>query len=164
MRGIAISTVALFIIAIFVVVLLIIFIGSNFSPALRNAYCSFLRGLRGFLPLPESLKPGLPAYCQQELYPQTYYIESDQPERIAYEVASYVLACWEITGKVDLKTNRTCSEVVVKRIVGSFDKSLVIDKLPDNYKDILDWRAGVIDRPKSLGILYEYPTKKVVVV
>jgi hypothetical protein len=164
MRGIAISTVALFIIAIFAVILLIIFIGSNFSPALRNAYCSLIIGLRGFLPLPESLKPGLPAYCKEEVYPQTYYIESNQPERIAYEVASYVLACWEVTGKVDLKVNRTCSEVVVKRIEGSFDGSLVKGELPDNYKDILEWRAGIIDRPKSLGVLYEYPTKKVVVI
>jgi hypothetical protein len=164
MKGIAISTVALFIIAIFVVVLLIIFIGSNFSPALRSAYCSFLKGLRGFLPLPESLRPGLPAYCKEEVYSHTYYIESSQPDRIAYDVASYVLACWEITGKVDLKVNRTCSEVVIKRIEGSFNESLVKDKLPDNYKDILEWRASTIDKPKSLGIFYEYPRKKVVVV
>ncbi len=164
MKGIAISTVALFIIAVFVVVMLIIFIGSNFSPALRSAYCSLLIGLRGFLPLPESLKPGLPTYCKEDVYPQTYYIESDQPDKIAYEVASYILACWEVTGRVDLKANRTCSEVVIKRIQGVVDKSLVMSKLPENYRNIFDWKADIIDRPKSLGILYEYPSKKVVVV
>jgi hypothetical protein len=164
MKGIAISTVALFIIAIFTVTLLIIFIGSNISPALKNAYCSLVIALRGFLPLPESLRPGLPAYCKKEVYPNTYYIESNEPDRIAYEIASHILACWTITGKVELKANRTCSEVVVKRIEGIVDSNLVKSKLPENYQDIFEWRSSVIDRPMSLGIFYEYPSKKVIIV
>jgi hypothetical protein len=165
MKGIALSTIALFIIAIVSIILLIIFVGVNLSPAIKKGYCDFLRGFAGLLPLPEHMKPSLPPFCAgAEVYQQVIYIETNDPNRIAYEIAAHSLACWKATGEVNVGQNINCYELVLKRISGSVESTDVIGNLPAGYENIIDWQAGSITTPKSIGIYYDATSKLIVVV
>jgi hypothetical protein len=164
MKAIALETIAFFLIAIVSIMVLISFVGINIPQALKQGYCSLAQGLLGFLPLPESLKPSLPAFCKQQAVQQTVYIEAELPERISFEIAAYTIACWEKTGKINLGQNSYCYEVVIKRISGIVNESTVKDQMPDNYKNILNWQAGEISSPKTIGIYYNSTEKLIWVV
>ncbi len=164
MKGIALETIALFFIAIVSIVLLISFMGFNVPKALREGYCYIARGLLGFLPLPEHAKPSLPHFCKETIYQQLIYIESELADRISYEIASYVMACWEKTGRIGMAQNANCFEIVIRRVNGVVNENSVKANLPERYRDLMSWRAGEIDRPKSLGIIYDAGQKLVVVV
>jgi len=81
MKAIALETIAFFLIAIVSIMVLISFVGINIPQALKQGYCSLAQGFLGFLPLPESLKPSLPAFCKQQAVQQTVYIEAELPEK-----------------------------------------------------------------------------------
>jgi hypothetical protein len=164
MKAIALETIAFFLIAIVSIMVLISFVGVNIPQALKQGYCSLVQGFLGFLPLPESLKPSLPAFCKQQALQQTVYIETELPERISFEIAAYVIACWEKTGRINLGQNSYCYEVVIKRISGTVNETTVKEQIPENYKDILNWQAGDITTPKSIGIYYNATEKLIWVV
>jgi hypothetical protein len=164
MKAIALETIAFFLIAIVSIMVLISFVGINIPQALKQGYCSLAQGFLGFLPLPESLKPSLPTFCKQQAVQQTVYIEAELPERISFEIAAYTIACWEKTGKINLGQNSYCYEVVIKRISGIVNESTVKDQMPDNYKNILNWQAGEISSPKSIGIYYNSTEKLIWVI
>lgn len=164
MEGIALETIALFIIAIFSIVVLISFVGINVPQALQKGYCSLFQGIFGFLPLPESLKPSQPTFCKHQAQQQIVYIEAEMPDKISFEVAAYVIACWERTGKINIGQNSYCYEAVIKRIVGTVNETTVKQQIPENYKDILNWQAGEITSPKSIGIYYNSTERRIWVV
>ena len=163
MKGIAISTIALFVIAIVSITILIAFFSSNLRPALRKGYCSIMLSLLGFLPIPEHLRPSLPPYCKPIESQKMVVIESSIPQRIAFEIASHVLACWKMTGEIGVTEDTYCYELVIRRLDGSVSKDDVMAELPSEYKDIVLWSAGTISTPKSLGIYYNQSEGKVVV-
>jgi len=165
MKGIALSTIALFLIAIVSITVLISFVGVNIPRILKEGYCSIVQGLVGFLPLPESYKPSLPPFCKPfSVFQQLVYIESSQPARISFDTASYVMACWERTGRINMGQNTNCYEVVIKRIDGTVNEASVKSQLPENYKNLMSWQAGEITTPKSIGIFYNATQKLIVVV
>jgi hypothetical protein len=164
MKGIALETIAVFLIAVVSITLLISFIGVNIPQALKAGYCSLFQGLLGFLPLPEASKPSLPSFCKQSSSQQLVYTESELPDRISFDLAAYIIACWEKTGRINLGQNMNCYEVVIKRISGTINETTVKEKMPDNYKNILNWKAGEVNSPKSLGIYYNSTEKSITVV
>ena len=165
MKGIALSTIALFLIAIVSIVVLISFIGGNMPQALKSGYCSMIRGLIGLLPLPESLKPSLPLYCEPfSVVQQMYYTESSNPDRISFDIAAYVMACWEKTGSINMGQDTNCYEIVIKRIDGIVNGDIIKSQLPEKYKGILGWQAGDVATPKSIGIFYNATQKLIVVI
>ncbi|MEM5853189.1 MAG: hypothetical protein QW228_02310 [Candidatus Aenigmatarchaeota archaeon] len=164
MKGIAISTIALFLIAIASIVVLISFVGTNLPAALKELYCSLFQGIAGFLPLPEYMKSSPPSFCKSTQIQKVFYIEASDPERISFEIASHVLACWEITGKIGVDQNTNCYEIVIKRINGIVDEDSVKSNLPKDYKGIMKWEAGEITTPKSIGIFYNSTSKLITVI
>lgn len=165
MKGIALSTVALFIIAIVSIIILIGFVGANFPPAIKKGYCDTVRGFIGLLPLPEYMKPSLPAFCvDKNLFQQLVTIETGNPDRIAYEIAAHSMACWKITGKIGIGQNTNCFELVLKRVNGEVVVDDVLRNLPSEYRNKIDWQAGIITTPKSIGIYYNASSKLIVIV
>jgi len=165
MKGIALSTIALFLLAIVSIIILIMFIGTNFSTTIKKGYCYVVRGLTGILPLPESMKPPLPGFCTDSVdYQCVVAIEGDDPDRIAYEIASYSLACWKKTGEINVGMDKNCCELILKRVSGQVTNETVVAQLPTDYKNKIDWQAGVITTPKSIGIYYNSTSNLVVVV
>jgi hypothetical protein len=165
MKGIALSTIALFIIALVSIILLITFVGVNMSPAIKKGYCDMIRGFTGLLPLPEHMKTPLPAFCiETTTYQKVVTIEAEDPNEIAYEIAAHSLACWKITGEINVGQDTNCFELVLKRISGEVTKDKVISNLPSGYKNIIDWQAGSITTEKSIGIYYNATSKLIVVV
>jgi len=163
MKAIALSTIALFIIAIVSIVLLISFVGGQLPPALKKGYCDSLRGLAGLLPLPESMKPSLPPYCSAGEGSNIVIIETGDPDKIAYEIAARVLACWEQTGKIGLGQDKNCYEIVLKRVDGQVTEEMVTSYMK-NYENIIDWKIGDVTEPKSVGIFYNAGEKMIGVV
>lgn len=165
MKGIALSTIALFLIAIISITVLISFVGVNIPEALKSGYCSMVQGFVGLLPMPESSKPSLPLFCKpSSAIQQVVYIESSLPDRISFDVASYILACWERTGKLNVGQDTNCYEIVIKGIDGVINETTVKSQLPTAYKDKIDWQAGDVSTPKSLGVFYNSTQKLIVVV
>ncbi len=164
MKGIALSTIAYILIAIVAIALLITYIGLQISPSLRKIYCNFLSGLNSFLPLPSALKPSLPEFCEIPQTFQTIIIESGDVNYISRKIAEYSLACWSITAKIELETDKTCYEIVLKRVDNKVMKDNVTYQLPPDYRDIIDWKVGDIEMPKSIGIYYNATSKLIEVV
>lgn len=165
MKGIALSVIALFILAIVSIIILILFVGTNLSPAMKKGYCDIVRGFTGLLPLPEQSKPPLPSFCMETSTPQrTYTIEAGDPDKIAYEIAAYSLACWKITGEINVGQNTNCFELILKKVNGDVTKEKVLANLPEEYRNKTDWQAGVISTAKSIGIYYNATNKSIVVV
>lgn len=165
MKGMALSIIAAFILAIISIIILIIFIGTNMSPAIKKSYCDIVRGFVGMLPLPEHMKPSLPSFCSGTTTQNCIdRIETADPDDIAFEIAAQALACWEKTGKMNVGQNTNCCELVLKRINGVVTRERVIDKITEaNYKDKIDWQAGIISTAKSIGISYNATTRLIVV-
>jgi len=169
MKGITIAAIGYFIIAFVTIILIIGLIGTKFSPAIRNFYCSFSRGLRGILPLPEHMKPPLPSYCRLDGNGefQTVIIEDRYPEDIEFKIAAYCLACWERTGRLNKGQSIICYELVLKRTpLGDVMKDNVNQTLVDEgYPTILEWKTGsIINSARSIGISYNADSKKIEVV
>lgn len=164
MKGIALSTIGYILIAIVAISLLITYIGLQLSPSLRKVYCNFLLGLNSFLPLPSSLKPSLPEFCEISHTFQTITIESEDVNYISRKIAEYSLACWSTTAKVELEIDKLCYEIVLKRLSGKVTKDSVTSQLPPDYRDIIDWKAGDIEMPKSIGIYYNATSKLIEVI
>ncbi|MDI6825837.1 MAG: hypothetical protein QMD36_01420 [Candidatus Aenigmarchaeota archaeon] len=170
MKGIALETIAYFMIALATIVLIFTLIGTKITPAVKNAYCNFVRGIRLILPLPSFMKPPLPTYCEKNVtvYLETKFIETDDSERIKFLIASYVIACWEKTGKPDVGQNILCYELVLKRkpdIPGVSKDDVNSTLVSEDYQDILDWKTDdPITDVKSIGISYNSTSKKIEVV
>lgn len=169
MKGITIAAIGYFIIAFVTIILIIGLIGTKISPAVRNFYCSFSRGLRGILPLPEHMKPPLPSYCRLDGNGgfQTIIIENRDPEDIEFKIAAYCLACWERTGKLNKGQDTLCYELVLRRNPsGNVTKDRVNETLvEEGYPTILEWKADdTINSTRSIGISYNSNSKKIEVV
>jgi hypothetical protein len=165
MKGIAISTIFLFLIAIVSIILLISFVGGNLPSSLKQGYCFIVQGLGGFLPLPEHMKPSLPSFCSiGRTFQEIIIIEAEDPDKVSYEIASHTLACWEITGKIKKGQNTNCFELVLKRLNKEVTREMVIEKLPEDYRNRIDWQIDSINTPKSIGIYYDADNQLIVVV
>jgi len=169
MKGITIAAIGYFIIAFVTVILIISLIGTKISPAVRKFYCSFSRGLRGILPLPEHMKPTLPSYCRLDGNGgfQTVIIEDRDPEDIEFKIAAYCLACWERTGRLNKGQDTVCYELVLRRTpLSDVTKDGVNQTLVDEgYPRILDWKTDdTISSTRSIGISYNSTSKKIEVV
>lgn len=161
MKGIALEMIAYYIIAFVTIVLILGLIGMKISPALKNAFCSVMRGITGVLPLPDYMRPSLPAYCEGGNGGiKVVTIESKYPDRIALEIASHTLACWERTGKINLGQDKLCYELVLKEVGGEVNEDMVSDILKQQ-STIMDWKAGVISSEKSIGISYNSESNKI---
>jgi hypothetical protein len=169
-RGIALETIAYVTIALVGLILVFMLVGSKISPAVRNVNCRIMLGLRGLLPLPEHLKPPLPAYCSETIDTtlEECVIYSKNPERISFELAAYILACWEKTGKINLDQDKLCYECYIRYGVdGIITENMVRDNLMTygtGYENILDWKAGSISTKTSVGIRYNATSKLVEVI
>jgi len=168
MKGIALETIAYFMIALATIVLIFSLIGTKITPAIRNAYCSFVRGIRLIMPLPSYMRPPLPTYCEKNVtvYLETKFIESDDPGRIEFLIASYVIACWERTGKLEVGQNILCYEIVMKNPPrGPVSSGNVATYVDDVYQNIMNWRTDdPINQAKSIGITYDSTNKEIEVV
>jgi hypothetical protein len=168
MKGIALETSAYFLIALTTIILIFSLVGTKITPAIKNAYCNFVRGIRSILPLPSYMKSPLPTYCERNatIYLETKLIETDDPDRIEFLIASYVIACWEKTGKLDVGQNTLCYELVMKRKpTGNVERVDVENLVNNEYQDIMSWKTDdVINQAKSIGITYESTNKTIEVV
>ena len=167
MKGIVLSTVAYMILAIVAITLLITLIGIRISPALRKAYCSAFQGVTSILPLPEYMKPPLPQYCVSDnnVVIETIELKTNIPEKIAFEIASHVAACWQKTGIANFGRDQLCYEIVISGVNGQVtedDVKTLLEK--EGYKNILSWKAGLISGPKSIAINYDADTKLIEVI
>lgn len=169
-KGIALEMIAYVTIALVGLILVFMLIGSKISPAVRNINCKIMLGLRGLLPLPKYLKPPLPAYCSEtiDVVMEECIIYSKNPERVAFELAAHVLACWEKTGKINLGQDKLCYECYIQYGVdGSVSENMVKDDLKEygtGYENILDWKAGSISTKTSVGIRYNSTSKLIEVI
>jgi len=168
MKGITIATIGYFIIAFVTIILIIGLIGTKISPAVRNFYCSFSRGLRGILPLPEYMRPPLPSYCRLDgVIFETVVIESRDPEVINFTISAHCLACWERTGRLNKGQDTICYELVLRRDPsGPVTKDGVNQTLvKEGYPTILEWRTDdPITSARSIGISYNAEEKIIEVV
>lgn len=165
MKGLELSMIGYFVIALATIVLVLIFVGTRVSPSLQSAYCSFVRGLRSFLPLPSHMKPPLPAYCMKDatVYIETKTIETRDPDKIEFLIASYVLACWEKTGNLNVGQDTLCYELILKDInpPGATGTD-VNQKLTDEGFTKMTWKLeSSITEPKSIGISYNSTSKRI---
>lgn len=160
MKGITIAAIGYFIIAFVTIILIIGLIGTKISPAIRNFYCSFLRGLSGILPLPEHMKPSLPSYCRSVIVNfETVIIEKINPKEIEFQIAAYCLACWESKGRPNY-------ELVLKRTpLGEVTEDGVMEELAEvNFYDII-WKTDEkITSMRSISISYNPDSKQIEVV
>ncbi len=167
MKGLALETIAYFIIALVTIILLLTLIGTKLSPAIRNAYCSFVRGLRGLLPIPSYMKPPLPSYCTPESTSfKTEIIESNQAvPYVRDHLAAYIIACWETTGKLNVGQDKICYEVVLRNNLDvpltQADVSSVLTQENYNPENILTWKADTIQEKGSIAISYNSTSKKI---
>lgn len=167
MKGIALSTVAYMILAIVAISLLIMLIGIRVSPTLRKAYCSSIQGINSVLPLPSNLKPSLPIYCASDvsIISETIELNTNIPEKISFEIASHVAACWQKTGAANFARSQLCYEIIIYGVNGMVTENSVRSILEkENYQDILLWKVGDISSAKSIAIMYNPGVKKIEVV
>lgn len=166
MKGFAISIIVYFVIAIISISLLMVYMGTNVPQSLRGIYCSFALGISGILPLPESMRTSVPQYCKSNVIPveTTFTIESSDPQFIAKKIAQYVVACWDISGNVNVGQSKSCYELIIKKIDGQITEEAVKSFLPNEYKNVMWWRIGAIKDPKSVGIAYDANTRTIEVV
>jgi len=163
-KGIALSTIAYFILAIATIALIVGLIGNKIYPSMKNTFCNIYQGVRGILPLPSAWKPDVPLYCQKEreVYLETIEIASTNPDRVAFEIAAYCLACWEKTAKVNLGQSVVCYELVIGSVSGEVTQDMVIGKIEESGQTIdLSWKVGIINGPKSIGISYNSNERKI---
>lgn len=167
MKGLAIESIAYMVLAIVAILLIIMLISGKIAPATTSAYCKFIKGLKSILPLPPHLKTPLPAFCQDDgVTPlETHEILMSDPERIAYEISAYLVACWEETGKVNRGRDILCYELIIGNVDGSVTESdvlLILEK--EGFREFpLTWNTGEIKSAKSIGVKYDSNAKKIVV-
>ena len=162
MKGLALESIAYMIIAIFTIIVIIGLIGSKLSPSIRNQYCNVLRGMRGILPIPSSMKPSLPSYCESnDISFKTEFIEGTNPEYVKEHLSAYIIACWETTGKVNSGQSKNCYEVVLKNDLENYvTQNDILQILTDEgYSNVLQWNAGDILSKGSISIKYNSDLK-----
>jgi hypothetical protein len=157
-KGIALSTIAYMILAIVTIIVIISLIGDRIYPSMKRAYCDILKGVRAIFPLPNQLKTDAPSFCMEEEMTkiETIEIETKNPERIAFNMAAYITACWEKTGKIDIGQETICYELVVKGINGEVNEDLI-----RSYASVPFVMQSSIDRPTSVAIKYN-PEQKII--
>jgi hypothetical protein len=169
MKGIALETIAYFMIALVTIILIFSLVGTKITPAIKNAYCNFVRGIRLILPLPNYMRPPLPTYCEKNatVYLETKLIETDVPDRIEFMIASYVIACWEKTGKLEVGQNTLCYELIMKRKpTGDVERTNIENLVNKEYSGIMEWKFSVdrIVDATSIGITYNSTNMKIEVI
>lgn len=160
---------AYFIIAVVGITVLFMFVTGKLSPAMRSAYCKLLAGISGFLPLPKHLKPPLPSYClPREVVIEECIIRSRDPNFIAFQLASRIIACWKRTGEISVGKDKLCYECYVEYGVnGVVDRDTVVGYLKEysnRYVNLIDWKIGEIRGRTSVGIRYNASSKLVEVI
>ena len=164
MKGIAFSTIAFMIISLAAFIILLTLIGNKIYPSAKNGYCKFLIGLRSVLPLPTNMKWDIPSICKvhNSVYLETVEILSGDPLRIAFNIASYSKACWEKTANMNYDKNILCYELILRKV----DETVTFEMI-ENYlgrdSNIIIW-SNNIDKPKSIGIFYDYNENKIKVI
>lgn len=162
-KGIALSTIAYMLLAVATIIIILTLIGDKIFPSIKGIYCSISQGVRSVLPLPSAMKTDVPSYCQQKdkpVYIETIDLKTRQPDSIAFNIASYSLACWEKTGKLNVGRNTICYELIVKGIDGEVTKDMVKSALSPDDK-ILAWKLDKINGPMSIGIAYNSTSKMI---
>jgi hypothetical protein len=158
MKGLALESIAYIVLALVSIFLIIGLVTGRLGPAAKSAYCKFLRGVKSILPMPSHLKTTMPVYCAQDGNSgiESHEIVFREPERVAYELAAYSIACWEKTGKINVGRDTICYEISISNIEGSIDESTLSQVLIDSgYSNFnFQWDAGTIDSPKVLSISY----------
>ncbi|MEM5776905.1 MAG: hypothetical protein QXJ06_00460 [Candidatus Aenigmatarchaeota archaeon] len=161
LKGIALSTLAYMILALVTIIVIISLIGNKIYPSMKDAYCSILSGVRAIIPLPNNLKTDMPSFCKKDFSQkiETVYIETRSAEKIAFNIAAYIEACWEKTGKLDVGDNMICYEIVIKEIDGEVDETMIRKY---TQKPFLFQKN--INKPSSIAILYNSEDKIIEVV
>jgi hypothetical protein len=157
-KGIALSTIAYMILVLVTIIVVISLISDKIYPSMKKAYCSILKGIRAVFPLPSQLKTDVPSFCAEEENRriESVEIESRDADRIAFNVAAYITACWEKTGKMDVGQEILCYELVIKDVNGVVDESKL-----KSYTNVPFRMANSIDRPMSIAIKYN-PQQKII--
>ena len=170
MKGIALETIAYFVIALATIIFIFMIVEDKIAPAVKSAYCHFVRGINLILPLPSYMRPPLPTYCEKNntIYIQTEVIETTDPSRIEFLIASHVIACWEKTGRLDVGQNTLCYELVLKKdpdSPGVLKNKVNGTLVGENYPSLMNWKTDdIISNKKSIGISYNSTSKKIEVV
>jgi len=164
-KAIALATIFYFLIAIVVIFVILMLVGTKFSPALQKGLCSTLRGVRGLLPLPDYMQPTMPAYCEQNtVFIETIEIQTKNPDQIALNIAAYTQACWEKTTKLDFEQDIVCYELIINNIDGEITEEMVRANLYKQYQNIFVWKLDTLTEKATLGISYDSATKKIEVI
>ena len=164
MKGLALETIAYFIITLVTIMFILTLIGTKLSPVIQSKYCSFVGGLRGVLPLPSYMRPPLPSYCKPDEYTfETATIDSPKSSFVSTQIAAYSIACWERTGKLNVGQNTNCYEIV---LTNNLDNTITQDDVleivkNEGYEDILVWKADSISKKGSIAITYNSTIKKI---
>jgi len=169
MKGLTLEMMAYFVIALIGIIILFMFVTGRLSPAMRNAYCKILAGISGLLPIPKHLKPSLPSYCiPGKVVMEECIIRSRDPDAIAFQIASRVIACWKKTAEIDVGQDRLCYECYIEYGVdGVVTETMVTNYLREyssNYENIMSWKVGDITERMSVGIKYNANSKRVEVI
>ncbi|MEM5799557.1 MAG: hypothetical protein QXZ43_02745 [Candidatus Aenigmatarchaeota archaeon] len=161
LKGIALSTLAYIILALVTIIVVISIIGNKIYPSMKDVYCNILNGIRTILPLPSSLKTDTPTFCKKEISQkiETIYIDTRSADKIAFNIAAYIEACWEKTGKFDVGDDIICYELVIKET----DEEVKEDMIK-KHTEINFLLKKSIDRPTSLAIIYNSKDKIIEVV
>jgi len=157
-KGIALSTIAYMILAIVTIIVIISLIGDKIYPAMKKIYCDILRGIRVIFPLPNQLKADVPSFCEKEedTKIESIEIETRDADRIAFNIAAYITACWEKTGKIDMGQETICYELVIKDINGEITEDTI-----GNYVSVPFTMQDSITRPTTIAIKYN-PEQKII--
>lgn len=161
---ISINTIAYFSLVIIFIIVTVVFLWDKMKPVIFNSYCGIIRNLRNFLPFPSYLKPSMPKYCKMKDKDVCEEVEmmANLPDSIAFNIASYVLACWEQTGKVNLSDEKCCYELIMlHNPLGMITEEMVRENLPEDYRDVMIWERGIIN--SKLSLLIEYDGQNIVV-
>jgi len=161
MKGIALSTIAYMILALVTIIVVISLIGDKIYPSMKKAYCSILKGVRVVFPLPSQLKTDVPSFCAEEEDRRIESVEivSKDPERIAFNLAAYITACWERTGKMNVGQDVLCYEVIIKDVNGVVDEDMI-----KSHTNVRLKMENVIDKSTTVAIKYNSQQKIIEVI
>jgi len=104
-----------------------------------------------------SYSPTIPKYCRENQNPvESFTIYATEKDKIASELASYILACYELSNKGTLLYDKDCFEVVIEnKPAEEITSDDIKDSLPNDYKDIFRLKFPINSR-NTLLIMYNH--------
>ena len=115
--------------------------------------CSVVKFLNAIVPF-SVMKPEIPSYCVEDERIPSYEIFYSDKNKIASELAAYVLACYEKSERASLSYDVDCFQVELKNNPSEpVTQDDLKNSLPPDYKDIFRMRSSINSRD-TLLIMY----------